>query len=372
MATLNLTFATSASATGGYKIKYRPAGTLSTYTEVTAATSPATITGLSGFAYEGSILSMCGSGLESIQSTFYAAALLPCGGTVTDTHTQTLSSEYYYPTYDFKGDNTYGKIGRVLIDTSSWVAGNNIINTFTVSNRPAAWILYKNGSQTAQSGYVGTASYSGPWGALLNNPGPVVSTIAPASHNNAAYVSAAGATSTTTNNITLVTVSSTTGLSQGMVVRVTGGTGVFPVGTRVMKVDSSTTFTVDRAPTTALSASAVVTAADGWEFQFIVGPPNPSNPQSCTWTMATTCSATTTTTTTTTALGTTRYYRLRICPSGSTTDYYTTTVISNSGQRVLSGGGNYYVYQGQYYDLATPPSNYIGTVTIQSGQFGCP
>ncbi|WP_165917314.1 PKD domain-containing protein, partial [Flaviaesturariibacter aridisoli] len=70
----------------------------------------------------------------------------------------------------------------------------------------------------------------------------------------AGFLSAAGATSSGTT----ISVASTTGLSVGMNVSVVSGTGVFAAGTTVTAVNNSTQFTVSAAPTTALSANAVV------------------------------------------------------------------------------------------------------------------
>jgi hypothetical protein len=69
------------------------------------------------------------------------------------------------------------------------------------------------------------------------------------------YVSAAGAT----NVLDTITVASTAGLVPGMTVTVTGGTGAFAANTLVVSVISGTKFKVSAAPTTALSAGAVVT-----------------------------------------------------------------------------------------------------------------
>jgi len=71
------------------------------------------------------------------------------------------------------------------------------------------------------------------------------------------YVSAAGAT----NSGTTITVGTTAGLIEGMVVTVTSGTGAFVAGTKVAAILSGTTFLIDTTPTTNLSASAVVTGA---------------------------------------------------------------------------------------------------------------
>jgi hypothetical protein len=81
-----------------------------------------------------------------------------------------------------------------------------------------------------------------------------------AQNTTANYVSAAGAT----NLSTLVTVSSTTGLAEGMTVLVTSGDGAFKTGTVITKVVDATNFLVSLAPTANLSNSAVVTAYPLW------------------------------------------------------------------------------------------------------------
>ena len=81
-----------------------------------------------------------------------------------------------------------------------------------------------------------------------------------AQNTTANYVSAAGAT----NLSTVVTVTSTTGLAEGMSVAVTSGDGVFKAGTLVTKVIDATNFLVSLAPSTNLSNSAVVTAYPLW------------------------------------------------------------------------------------------------------------
>lgn len=80
-----------------------------------------------------------------------------------------------------------------------------------------------------------------------------------------AYTSAA---TSATSASTVVTVPSTLNLQPGMVPVVSGGTGVFAANTVVTAVTSSTTFTVNIAPTTALVA-ATVTASFGVTIQSV-------------------------------------------------------------------------------------------------------
>jgi formylglycine-generating enzyme required for sulfatase activity len=79
------------------------------------------------------------------------------------------------------------------------------------------------------------------------------------------YRSAPGAT----NSGTTITVHNTRGLRVGMPVFVNSGTGAFPAGTVITAVNSSTTFTVSSAPTTALSNNAVVRAERIWEHAWL-------------------------------------------------------------------------------------------------------
>ncbi|MEI7978105.1 MAG: choice-of-anchor I family protein, partial [Bacteroidota bacterium] len=69
-----------------------------------------------------------------------------------------------------------------------------------------------------------------------------------------AYTSAAGAT----NLLTLVTVTSTTGLAEGMLLSKTAGTGTLKAGTVVSKIIDATRFVISLAPTVDLSNSAVL------------------------------------------------------------------------------------------------------------------
>jgi formylglycine-generating enzyme required for sulfatase activity len=73
--------------------------------------------------------------------------------------------------------------------------------------------------------------------------------------NSSNYVSAAGATSSQDEII----VGSTTGLTLGMPVSVTAGTGAFASGTVVQFINDATSFYVSAVPTTVLSGGAVVT-----------------------------------------------------------------------------------------------------------------
>ncbi len=70
----------------------------------------------------------------------------------------------------------------------------------------------------------------------------------------ARYTSAAGAT----NSSTTVTVSSTTGLAEGMMLSVVSGTGTLRAGTVVSKVIDATTFIISLTPTVNLSNNAVL------------------------------------------------------------------------------------------------------------------
>ena len=71
-----------------------------------------------------------------------------------------------------------------------------------------------------------------------------------------AYTSAAGAT----NVLTLVTVTSTTGLAEGMLLSKTAGTGTLKAGTVVSKIIDATHFVISLAPSVDLSNSAVLVA----------------------------------------------------------------------------------------------------------------
>jgi len=75
--------------------------------------------------------------------------------------------------------------------------------------------------------------------------------------NTPAYTSA----NTASSSGTTITVTSTTNLDTGMVVKVTAGTGSFLPGTKVLSITDLTTFVVSKTPTTALSGATVTGAA---------------------------------------------------------------------------------------------------------------
>lgn len=247
-------------------------------------------------------------------------------------------------------------------------------NTFSTyvntanGTRPASWIMYKNGSQVATQSYVGVMPGSGSWGSVLNNAGPKYSYgLTNYNYGNSIYTSAAGATSSGKT----ITVTSTTGLVAGMIVKVSSGTGAFATLTRVSSITDSTTFVVDKTPTTALSGGAtVVKGYDAYEIEVTVAEAVSGNPSNCSWSLSLNCANTASAPAPT---GTT-YYALSRCGTTTGTVYFTDTVINNSGQLVLSGGGVYYRYtpQNNAVNQTSPPANYIGTVTLLSGQFNCP
>jgi hypothetical protein len=70
------------------------------------------------------------------------------------------------------------------------------------------------------------------------------------------YNSTAGAT----NSGAAITVGSTTGLVVGMTLEVVAGTGAFPANTTVVSIASNTSFVASQAPSTNLSAGAVIRA----------------------------------------------------------------------------------------------------------------
>ena len=76
------------------------------------------------------------------------------------------------------------------------------------------------------------------------------------------YTSNAGAT----NSGTTITVNSTTGLTVGMVVTTSGGTGAFAANTTVSSITDSTTFVVSTQPSTTFSGSVIVTGATSFSI----------------------------------------------------------------------------------------------------------
>ena len=84
------------------------------------------------------------------------------------------------------------------------------------------------------------------------------------------YVTPTAITATgTTNTGTLVTVNSTAQLLVDMLVTVTSGTGAFPAGTKVTNIISATQFYVNAAPTTPLTAGAVIQGSAAADVRLI-------------------------------------------------------------------------------------------------------
>lgn len=88
-------------------------------------------------------------------------------------------------------------------------------------------------------------------GSLIISNGSVAGTGNVVYNSTHGYLSAAGATSSST----VVTVGSTVGLQPGMTLSMLSGAGVFAANTTVTNISSATTFTVSAAPTTALAAA---------------------------------------------------------------------------------------------------------------------
>lgn len=436
MATLTVNYTTDPSATGGYRVRYKKIGSSDPYTEETTTANPFTKAGLTAVGYEGDISSICGSGVYSTSATFSGCSPIACSAAASDVYTGITTYTYpkilldlssyttgatYTSAAGATGSTTTITVGstsglaagmfvEVTAGTGQFTAGTIVssitnstqfvvsaapttalsggasvvkaytnrielsFNTFSTyantanGTRPASWIMYKNGSQVATQSYVGVMSGSGSWGSVLNNAGPKYSYgLTNYNYGNSIYTSAAGATSSGKT----ITVTSTTGLVAGMIVKVSSGTGAFAALTRVSSITNSTTFVVDKTPTTALSGGAtVVKGYDAYEIEVTVAEAVSGNPSNCSWSLSLNCANTASAPAPT---GTT-YYALSRCGTSTGTIYFTTTVISNSGQRVLGGSGNYYVYtpNNNAVNQTSAPANSIGTVTILSGQFGCP
>lgn len=346
MATANIEFTPSGSAPNGYRVRYRKIGTTGSYTTVSPnpSTSPAVISSFSTVGIEGDISADCGSGLYSAVANFSAMTPVNCTETTSDVYVGTGSYSY--------------ENNKIRLNLFNWSSPNVIRLTFDVTSayvptstetRPARFLQYVNGSLAFTENYVGKMSSSGSWGANLDNVGPKYYTLTPT-----VYTSAAGAT----NSGTTITVGSTTGLVAGMTVKVTSGTGVFPEDTRVASVTNSTTFVVTKAPTTNLSASAVVKAITTYEYLIQVAEALSGNPSNCSWSLSLNCNYSAPANCSTAGSGTT-YYALRICPSTNTTNYYTTTSGLSSGSRVTYAGTNY--VHNPAYNVITTPYTITGT-----------
>lgn len=168
----------------------------------------------------------------------------------------------------FKIDAIIGNVNRSLTKgawTSTTTAGSigNIVNVVSTTGLKAGYLV----KLTAGTGNIGLNNVvdsviSSTQFRLKNNmtvdaaaSATLKSFIVP-QNTFTAYTSAAGAT----NVSTLVTVSSTTGLAEGMLLNLASGIGTLRAGTVVSKIIDATKFVISLVPTVDLSNSAVLVA----------------------------------------------------------------------------------------------------------------
>lgn len=147
----------------GYRVKWRVVGT-STYTLVNAVytTSPITVTNIPACEdVEGTIESICGA-VYSTVVTFTATKeqAYVCGSNITGGQ---LSNQFMiYP--------------QKLIDAQN--SGNTVVVAYNANDVPNRFTVYNSDNTiVASSGWVGTASYAGPWGPTLSTNGSGTLTI---------------------------------------------------------------------------------------------------------------------------------------------------------------------------------------------------
>lgn len=158
MAKLTIAFtAPSPAPVNGYRVRYRKVGTTSYNTISPYPTaSPVVITGLeNGVNYEGSIEAACADGLFSSVVAFSAAtphSFVQCGASISNTYSG--NNAYSYP--------------AVYIDTFN-PAITQLNISYDAVDRPNRFSVYDDENNlVATTGWKGTASYSGPWGASLS------------------------------------------------------------------------------------------------------------------------------------------------------------------------------------------------------------
>lgn len=160
----------------------------------------------------------------------------------------TLESPYVNPSVAY-GTSVSGIITGFASNASviAAVAGLRITETGNVFNGSQVMEQYPN--KTLNVAVSGIA-----YGSPVTNNKSVSKVYTTATGAPSGYVSAAGATSSGTT----ITVGSTVGLVEGMVVTVTAGTGTFAAGTKVVSITNATTFVVSATPSVALSGGASV------------------------------------------------------------------------------------------------------------------
>lgn len=356
--TINFTPATPAPA-NGYRVKYRSVVAAGDYTEVVPAptSSPVVITGLTGFAYEGTIEANCGGGNYGNAQTFSAVVPLACGQTRSESYGGLF--QYTFP--------------LIPLNLSNALTGNTITINYNVSVRPNK-ITVKNITDSTiaaatggTNGWVGQANYSGPWGASLSTSLTGTLTFVydsaktynievecgatnlanPANDTFSLTVDCGASTTTTTTTTTTSTSTTTT----------TAGTSVQYYGLTKCVSDGNTYYT-----TTPISTQGLVVTFGTTYYKYnsglnIVSATPPANfIGNVTLTGSTSCP--------------TLYYGLTKCPSDGFT-WYTSTNPVSSGQRVQSLTFFYVHNTSLNLSSQTEPPRFIGPVTIVAGN-GCP
>lgn len=160
MSTLTINFTPSdPTPVDGYIIKYRQVGTIN-YTTLSPnpTGSPAIITGLSGTAYEGIIMTECNSDLDSSGIPFTAGSSINCGIVY-----KYDASQPIFPS-------------ETIVNVGTFVG--NIVFNFSAYPYPQKFIIIFDGTEVGNTGYRGDTLYQSGLDSALASKGLPSETIA--------------------------------------------------------------------------------------------------------------------------------------------------------------------------------------------------
>ena len=154
--TLSVSFTGSATPpAGGYIVKWKTASAVS-YNTVSPnpTSSPVTLTVPACEDINVTVQSVCDNSQVSSESTVTAtkSTMYACASTISGSHTH----------------NGYYNYGEYILDCSS--ATGTVSLAYNSVDKPNRFAVFDpSGNEVATSGWKGTASYAGPWGATLSN-----------------------------------------------------------------------------------------------------------------------------------------------------------------------------------------------------------
>jgi hypothetical protein len=141
--------------------------------------------------------------------------------------------------------------------TATYTAAGTTQGTATAVTMDVAFVNSSSATTAPYNGVTLPPPIAGRSTVIINNTANPIYVYPLAPVVLSATSSSSGAIGTTAEKIVTLSSGTTTGLQAGLPVTVTGGTGVFAANTKIVSVISSTQFSVDKVPSTQLSAASV-------------------------------------------------------------------------------------------------------------------